>query len=142
MKRYNLPPTNFSEVELKRSNDILRKVLSEFMMIDDDDATLTNVLSSCGVTEDGYIEEMRRMISIIYRRKPNKTIISPYNTMLLNLIFIKLLFILCYLLQIYTKLLNFIKFNTNLTFVTAVYGLLAYICLYISKKEIMCKVVK
>lgn len=98
MKRCNLPPTNFSEVELKRSNDILRKVLSEFMMIDDDDATLTNVLSSCGVTEDGYIEEMRRMISIIYRRKPNKTIISPYNTMLLNLIFIKLLFILCYLL--------------------------------------------
>ena len=142
MKRCNLPPTNFSEVELKRSNDILRKVLSEFMMIDDDDATLTNVLSSCGVTEDGYIEEMRRMISIIYRRKSSKTIISPYNTMLLNLIFIKLLFILCYLLQIYTKLLNFIKFNTNLTFVTAVYGLLAYLCLYISKEEIVSKVVK
>ena len=142
MKRCNLPPTNFSEVELKRSNDILRKVLSEFMMIDDDDATLTNILSSCGVTEDGYIEEMRRMISIIYRRKSSKTIISPYNTMLLNLIFIKLLFILCYLLQIYTKLLNFIKFNTNLTFVTAVYGLLAYLCLYISKEEIVSKVVK
>lgn len=142
MKRCNLPPTNFSEVELKRSNDILRKVLSEVMMIDDDDATLTNVLSSCGVTEDGYIEEMRRMISIIYRRKSSKMIISPYNTMLLNLIFIKLLFILCYLLQIYTKLLNFIKFNTNLTFVTAVYGLLAYLCLYISKEEIVSKVVK
>lgn len=142
MKMCNLPPTNFSEVELKRSNDILRKVLSEVMMIDDDDATLTNVLSSCGVTEDGYIEEMRRMISIIYRRKSSKMIISPYNTMLLNLIFIKLLFILCYLLQIYTKLLNFIKFNTNLTFVTAVYGLLAYLCLYISKEEIVSKVVK
>ena len=55
MKRCNLPPSNFSEVELKRSNGILRKVLSEVMMVDDDDddATLTNVLSSCGVTEDG-----------------------------------------------------------------------------------------
>lgn len=64
MKRCNLPPSNFSEVELKRSNGILRKVLSEVMMIDDDDddATLTNVLSSCGVTEDGYIEEMIKNI--------------------------------------------------------------------------------
>ena len=54
MKRGNLPPTNFSEVELERSNDILGKILSEVMMIDDDDdTTLTNVISSCGVTEDG-----------------------------------------------------------------------------------------
>ena len=76
------------------------------MIINNDDVTLTNVLNSCGVTEDRYTEEMRRMVSIIYSRKSDKTIISPYNTMLLNLI----------------------KFNTNLPVVTAVCGLLAYLC--------------
>ena len=39
-------------------------------------------------------------------------------------------------------LLNLIKFNTNLPFVTAVYGLVAYLRSHISKEEIMTKVVK
>ena len=74
-----------------------------------DDATLTNVLDSCGVTEHEYIqalETMRRKISIIFKRKPNETVISPYNTVLLNLM----------------------KSNMNLQFVTGIYGLLAYLC--------------
>ena len=63
-------------------------------MIDDeddddvDDATLTKVLDSCGVTEGEYIqalETMRRKISFIYKRKPNETITSTCNTVLLNL---------------------------------------------------------
>ena len=55
---------------------------------DDDDATLTKVLDSCGVTEGEYIqalETMRRKISFIYKRKPNETITSTCNTVLLNL---------------------------------------------------------
>ena len=58
------------------------------MIDDDDDATLTKILVGCGVTEDEYIqvlETLRRKISISYKRKPNETRISPYNTVLLNL---------------------------------------------------------
>ena len=44
--------TNVSEEELKRSKEILGKVLSEVIMVDGDDTTLTKVLDSCGVTED------------------------------------------------------------------------------------------
>ena len=54
---------------------------------DDDDAAFTKV--SCGVTEYKYIQRlktMRRKISIIYKRKPNETTISPHNTMSLNLL--------------------------------------------------------
>ena len=54
----------------------------------DDDATLTKVLDRCVVTEDKYIqalETMRRNISIIYKTKPNETMINPYNTVLLDL---------------------------------------------------------
>ena len=43
-------------------------------MVDHDDATLTKVLGSCGVTEDENIqalETMRRKISVIYKRKSN-----------------------------------------------------------------------
>ena len=74
-----------------------------------DDATLSNVLDSFGVTEHEYIqalETMRRKISIIFKRKPNETMINPYNTVLLNLM----------------------KSNMNLQFVTGIYGLLAYLC--------------
>lgn len=57
-------------------------------MIDDDDTTLTKVWDNFGVTEDVFIhalETMRRKIVIIYRRKPNEMMISPYYTVLLNL---------------------------------------------------------
>ena len=67
----------------------------------DDDATLTKVLDRCVVTEDKYIqalETMRRNISIIYKTKPNETMINPYNTVLLDLM----------------------KSNMNFQFVTAV----------------------
>ena len=97
--------TNFCEEKLKRSKKILNKVLSEIIMTDD--ATLTNVLDGCGVTEHEYIqalETMRRKISIIFKRKPNET-------MILNLM-----------------LLNLMKSNMNLQFVTGIYGLLAYLC--------------
>ena len=120
--------TNVSEEELKKSKEILDKVLSEVKMIDNDDATLTKVSGSYGVTEDAYIQTLtvRRKISVIYKKKPNETMISPpYNTVLLNLM----------------------KSNMNLQFVTGIYGLLAYLCSYMCKEkgkldEIMRKVVK
>ena len=78
--------TNVSEEELKRSKEILDRVLSETVMIgddddDDDDTILTKVLDSCSVTEDKYIqglETMGRKISIIYKGKLNETIILCY----------------------------------------------------------------
>ena len=58
--------TNISEEELKRSKEILDKVLSEaIIIIDDDDATLTKSLKIQA------LETMRRKISIIFNRKPN-----------------------------------------------------------------------
>ena len=58
--------TNISEEELKRSKEIRDKVLSEaIIIIDDDDATLTKSL------EIQALETMRRKISIIFNRKPN-----------------------------------------------------------------------
>ena len=59
--------TNVSEVELKRSEKILDKVLREVIMIGDDHATLTKVLNSCSVTKDKYIQAMRRKISFFIR---------------------------------------------------------------------------
>ena len=68
---------------------------------------------------------MTRKIPIIYKRKPNETMINPYETVLLNLM----------------------KFNMDLKFVTEIYGLLASLCSYMCKEEgelgeIMRKVVK
>ena len=70
---------------------------------------LTKVLDSCVVTESEYIqalETMKRKIVIIYKTKPNETMISPYNTVLLNLM----------------------DSNMNLQFVTGICGLLTYLC--------------
>ena len=58
--------TNISEEDLKRSKEVLDKVLSEAIIItDDDDATLTKSL------EIQALETMRRKVSIIFNRKPN-----------------------------------------------------------------------
>ena len=81
------------------------------MIDDDDDAILTKVLDSCGVTEDEHIQALEAMatkISIVYKRKPNETMMSLYNTVLLDLM----------------------KSNMNLQFFTVIYRLLAYLCLY------------
>ena len=83
---------------------------------DDDDATLSKVLDSCSVTEDEYIQTlktMRRKVFIIYKRKPNETMINPYNTVLLNLM----------------------KSNRNLQLFIGIYGLLAYLCSYMCTNE-------
>ena len=108
--------TNVSKEGLKRGKEILDKALSEVIIIDDDDATFNKVLDSCSVTEDKYIqalETMKRKISIIYKRKLNEMMISPHNTVLLNLI----------------------KSNMNLQFVTGIYGLLVHLCSYMCKEE-------
>ena len=71
--------------ELERSKEIPDKVLSEVIMIDDNDATLTKALDSYwgGVHSD--IRTMRRKISVIYKRKPNEMMTILYNTVSLNL---------------------------------------------------------
>ena len=64
------------------------KVLGEIISIDDNEATLDKVLSSCGVTEDEYnhaLEVMTKKITIVYKRKPNEEFVSPYNTVILSL---------------------------------------------------------
>ena len=106
----------YSKQQEKESKEILDKVLGEVIGVDDYDATLVKVLDSCGVTEDEYtnaLEVMAKKVTIVYKRKPNEEFVSPYNTVLLNLM----------------------KSNMNIQFVTGVYGLLAYLTSYLCKPE-------
>ena len=78
--------------------------------------TIKDILDSCEVTQDEYdnaMNTMQKSAAIHYRRKPNETMISPYNTVLLSVL----------------------KANMNLQFVTGVYGLLTYLTAYLCKPE-------
>ena len=80
------------------------------------DVTLKDILDTCDLTEEKYenaLETLNSKVSIIYKRKPLEKDISPYNPVILNLM----------------------KSNMNLQFVTGVYGLLAYLTSYLCKPE-------
>ena len=72
-----------------------------------------DILDPCEVTQDEYdnIMNTQKSETIHYKRQPNATMISPYNTVLLS----------------------FLKANMNLLFVTGVYGLLTYLNAYLCK---------
>ena len=78
--------------------------------------TIKDILDSCEVTQDEYdnaMNTMQKSATIHYKRQPNETMISPYNTVLLSVL----------------------KANMNLQFVTGVYGLLTYLTAYLCKPE-------
>ena len=77
---------------------------------------LDKLLDSCGVTCEQYneaLEHSKQKLSLIYKRRPAEKCISPYNPILLNSL----------------------KSNMNLQFVTGVYGLLSYLTSYLCKPE-------
>ena len=56
---------------------------------------------------------MEKIVSILYKRKPSEVNIGPYNTVILELL----------------------KSNMNLQFVTGVYVMLTYLTSYLCKPE-------
>ena len=101
----------------KKSRKILDNVLQEMSTVSDlESVSLTDILTSSGVTYDEYIEALeysKHKLSIAYKRRPVEQNISPYNPLLLNSL----------------------KSNMNLQFVTGIYGLLAYLTSYMCKPE-------
>ena len=108
--------TDFSKEKQEESKKVLDKVLSQLERPDVCDLTLQDVLDESGVTEEQYddaLEVMNNKLSIVYKRKPNEGLISPYNTVLLSLL----------------------KSNMNLQFVTGIYGMISYLTKYLCKPE-------
>ena len=71
-------------------------------------ATLDDILHSCGVSEVEYgiaMNTMQKNTTILYKRKPNEINVVPYNTVLFGLL----------------------QSNMNIQFVTGSYGLLKYL---------------
>ena len=110
---------NTVKEDWKKSKEILDKVLGEMATIPDEDlheVELDKLLDSCGVTYEQYnvaLEHSKQKLSLIYKRRPAEKCISPYNPILLNSL----------------------KSNMNLQFVTGVYGLLSYLTSYLCKPE-------
>ena len=96
---------DISKETWKQRKAILNKVLEEILICDDFDGNLEEFLNRCNVSEYDFYDALHksdRKLSIHYKRKPNEKDISPYNAIILNLI----------------------KSNMNLHYVSGIYGLL------------------
>ena len=81
-----------------------------------ENVTLSDLLSSCGVSSEEYehaLQNSKLKLSVLYKRKPVEQNVSPYNPIILNSL----------------------QSNMNLQYVTGVYGLLAYLTSYMCKPE-------
>ena len=103
--------------EVKKSKKLVDRVLHEILNLDDaSDMTLTQVLQSCGISDEEYenaLDTMQRSTTIHYKRNLDETHIVPYNTVLLSLL----------------------KANMNIQFVSGTYGLLTYVAGYMCKDD-------
>jgi hypothetical protein len=113
------PPVKETEKakhKIKRSKEIVNKVLAAFQGMDLDSVCLTQVLDEANVTATQYMTALKTMNSkmcALYKRKPNETMISPYNPILLKLW----------------------QANMNIQYVCGVYGLVIYLSEYVCKSE-------
>ena len=104
------------ETIVNQSKKLIEKVLSYVVTIRDlSDVTLSQILEKCGVTAEQYDVALGCMEkrSILYKRKPCEVNIGPYNTVILQLL----------------------KANMNLQFVTVVYAMLTYLTSFLCKPE-------
>ena len=105
------------ETIVNQSKKLIEKVLSYIVTISDlSDVTLSQILEECGVTAEQYDNALgcvEKKVSILYKRKPCEVNIGPYNTVILQLL----------------------KANMNLQFVTGVYAMLTYLTSYLCKPE-------
>ena len=102
---------------VSQSKKLIEKVLSYIVTISDlSDVTLSQILEECGVTAEQYDNALgcvEKKVSILYKRKPCEVNIGPYNTVILQLL----------------------KANMNLQFVTVVYAMLTYLTSFLCKPE-------
>ena len=88
---------------IKRSKKICDKVLNEISNNrreeELDQLTIKDILDSCEVTQDEYdnaMNTMQKSATIHYKRQPNETMISPYNTVLLSVLKANIESSICY----------------------------------------------
>ena len=102
---------------VKEKKMILDKVLLELSNRTDlTDVSVSDILSSCDITEEEYydaLEYVHGLITVIYKRMPIDKNVSTYNTVILSLM----------------------KSNMNIQFVTGHYGVLKYLTSYMCKPE-------
>ena len=103
---------------MKKAKGTVDKVLAAFKRMGPYLGTITldHVLDEANVSATKYMAALRIMNSkqcVLYKRKPNETMISPYNPILLKLW----------------------QANMNLQFVCGVYGLVVYLSEYVCKSE-------
>ena len=102
---------------VKEKKRILDKVLLELSNRTDlTDVSVSDILSSCDITEEEYydaLEYVHGLITVIYKRMPIDKNVSTYNTVILSLM----------------------KSNMNIQFVTGHYGVLKYLTSYMCKPE-------
>ena len=109
---------DLSKEELKKSKKLVDRVLHEITSMPEGigNATLDDILYSCGVSEVEYgiaMNTMQKNTTILYKRKPNEINVVPYNTVLFGLL----------------------QSNMNIQFVTGSYGLLKYLVEYLTKDD-------
>ena len=78
--------------------------------------TLSELLEYAGLEKSDYetnLKQSHTKYTILYKRKPNESMIAPYNTVLLNTW----------------------GANMNIQFVTGMYGVVAYLTSYLCKPE-------
>ena len=111
------PPESDTETTFKRANKLLSHVLETLLTMGDlRDCTEEMLLSKAGISKKDYYKSlavMSKHMCMLYKRKPNETNISPYNTVLLSLW----------------------KANMNIQFVTGIYGVIMYLTTYLCKAE-------
>ena len=109
--------SNVDKSQLKHAQTVVNKVIAAIETSGDiTTTTLSDLLAKANVTEDQYyksLETFRRKTSIVYKRNPSETTISPYNTIILDCL----------------------KANMNIQFVVGIYGVLAYLTSYLCKPE-------
>ena len=109
--------SNVDKKDLKRAQSIVNKVVAVIETVGDiSTITFSELLEKADVSRDEYygaIQAFRRKTTVIYKRKPSESTISPYNTIILDCL----------------------KANMNIQFVVSIYGVLAYLTSYLCKPE-------
>ena len=102
---------------VNQNKKLTEKVLSYIVTISNlSDITLSQILEECGVTAEQYDNALgcvEKEVSILYKRKPCEVNIGPYNAVILELL----------------------RSNMNLQFVTGVCAMLTYPTSYLCKPE-------
>ena len=108
---------NVVKSDLKQAQYIINSVINIINNTEDlSKVTERELIDMAGYSVQEYydaLEAFKSKTSIVYKRKPTETLISPYNTVILDML----------------------KANMNIQFVVGIYGVLAYLTSYLCKPE-------